>query len=294
MQPAPLWNVSCCISARAFLNSSLPHKPPQTGRHAKSGSQPLPTFTPGIPVCDGISEHRNLSCLRRWFGTEDQRWYIAVYRQVFDCIGPFAGPFCFHDFESCDFYQVFAVIPPGPTTGPHRRCQKRSTPFRLLERFWVSHGSEETLRCSWDNFSPGCQICTFHVTEFRPGFFSTPTQLYLSIFFTVVTVSSARRFCLCIASNQQLQQFPVEFGRGIVKNFRTSVIATCKYWHVLQLNTCQDVYDVLASIVVCIVVCIGGMYWIYGRMYSILTTMYSIHTSLYWYVLCWYYVCLEL
>ena len=30
----------------------------------------------------------------------------------------------------------------------------------------------------------------------------------------------------------------------------TSVIAACKDWHVLQLNTCQDLFDVLACIVV--------------------------------------------
>ena len=43
----------------------------------------------------------------------------------------------------------------------------------------------------------------------------------------------------------------------------TSVIAICTNWHVLavlQRNTYQYAYDVLACIVAFIVVCIGGMY----------------------------------
>ena len=45
------------------------------------------------------------------------RGSAAIYRSAsrwtdrYYSIGPLAGPFCFLDFASCDFYQVSAVIP---------------------------------------------------------------------------------------------------------------------------------------------------------------------------------------
>ena len=40
--PAPLWYVSYCISARAFSNSSFPHKPPWTLQENNTPSKVLP------------------------------------------------------------------------------------------------------------------------------------------------------------------------------------------------------------------------------------------------------------
>ena len=45
-------DLSTCISARAFWKSLLPHKPPRTGRQAKSGSQRShKEFQVGLAVC---------------------------------------------------------------------------------------------------------------------------------------------------------------------------------------------------------------------------------------------------
>ena len=40
----------------------------------------------------------------------------------------------------------------------------------------------------------------------------------------------------------------------------TSVNGACEYWRVLPLNTCQYSSFVLASIVVCSVMCVGSMF----------------------------------
>ena len=77
--------------------------------------------------------------------------------------------------------------------------------------------------------------------------------------------------------------------RRIWKYLNSSVIATCKKWHVLQryainANTCTMywLYNVMACIVASIVACIGGI----TSMYSILTGMYKIYTCLFWYLYC--------
>ena len=64
--------------------------------------------------------------------------------------------------------------------------------------------------------------------------------------------------CKCIAADNtkltnNIKNLSVKLKIFVIT---TSVIAICKNWHVLQRNTCQYVYNVLA----CIVVCIGGMY----------------------------------
>ena len=77
----------CNIAAQAPPTHRTPHKVRK------------PKFPHGIPVCVGSlerSEHK------------DQLQYIAVDRQVFYCIWPFVGPFCF--LASCYLYQVFTVI----------------------------------------------------------------------------------------------------------------------------------------------------------------------------------------
>ena len=84
----------------------------------------------------------------------------------------------------CDFYEVFAgaVIPrwihtDGAVKGPLCSPYSKAAEFSMAQQIcWYS----------WDQFSPECQVCTFHATECRPGSFPTPTQLLLSIFSTVV------------------------------------------------------------------------------------------------------------
>ena len=83
----------------------------------------------------------------------------------------------------CDFYEVFAgaVIPrwihtDGAVKGPLCSPYSKAAEFSMAQQIcWYS----------WDQFSPECQVCTFHATECRPGSFPTPTQLLLSIFSTV-------------------------------------------------------------------------------------------------------------
>ena len=93
------WSVSSRISSRAFSNSSfkLPHKPPCTRRHCKSGSQypHCPTAPHGFPGSCGSLEKAAQGNLRyllqAWI--EDHQQYIAGDRQVLD-----QGPLCFHEF----------------------------------------------------------------------------------------------------------------------------------------------------------------------------------------------------
>ena len=76
---------------------------------------------------------------------------------------------------------VFAVIPRQHGKGPEKvhafPQTRKQLSFPCLRR---------NLSVSLGAVSPECQVCTFHATEFRPGSFPTPTQLYLSIFSTVV------------------------------------------------------------------------------------------------------------
>ena len=51
---------------------------------------------------------------------------------------------------------------------------------------WISHSSAETCWNPWDQFSLEFQVCTFHVKEFSRWSFPAPTQLHLSIFYTVL------------------------------------------------------------------------------------------------------------
>ena len=127
------------------------------------------------------SAQRNLLCLRWW--TADQRRRIAVDWQVFDSIEPFAGSFRFLEFASWNFYQVFAVIPrrvhtDGAGKGPRPSFKSKASEFPMAQ--------EKSVGVPCDQFSLWCQVRTFHVTEFRPGSFPTPTQLQLSIFSPVV------------------------------------------------------------------------------------------------------------
>ena len=47
---------------------------------------------------------------------------VNTDRQVFGCIGQFAGPFCVHDFVSRDVHQVFFVILKGVFSGLLTDC----------------------------------------------------------------------------------------------------------------------------------------------------------------------------
>ena len=123
-----------------------PHRTPSKVRN--------PTFPQGIPEI----RHRNLSCLQR--GTEGQRRYIAVDMQVFDCIGLFVGPFRVHDFASCYFYQVFAVLPRRFHTDGGGKSSRFST-FSKASEISNFPWLKRNLLCSWDPFTPGCQKVHF-------------------------------------------------------------------------------------------------------------------------------------
>ena len=109
-----------------------PHRTPSKVRN--------PTFPQGIPEI----RHRNLSCLQR--GTEGQRRYIAVDMQVFDCIGLFVGPFSVHDFASCYFYQVFAVLPRRFHTDGGGKSSRFSTFSKASEQSQESNVSTRNSR----------------------------------------------------------------------------------------------------------------------------------------------------
>ena len=45
---------------------------------------------------------------RIWWVKKRPEQYIAVQRQIFNCIGPFAGPFHFLGFVSGDIHQIIS------------------------------------------------------------------------------------------------------------------------------------------------------------------------------------------
>ena len=125
------------MTARDFRNpcygiaahwQALKHR--TIGRQAKSGSkrshkefQFLCTIT--------------ILCLRRWI--EDPRRNIAVDWQVFDHIQSFAGPFCFLDFASSNFYQIFDAIPQwvhteGTGKGPRCSTHSKGAEFPMAQQ----------------------------------------------------------------------------------------------------------------------------------------------------------------
>ena len=63
------YDVSCCISTRAFLDSSLPHKHPQHATRSQEANRERSHKEFQVPGCLGSlkkSAHRKLSCLWRW------------------------------------------------------------------------------------------------------------------------------------------------------------------------------------------------------------------------------------
>ena len=208
-------NMICamCILAWAFSNSSLPHKPPRTGRHEKSGSQRFhKEFQFVLTVWSPLekSAHRNLSCL--WRGTKDQRRYIVVDRQVFCCIGPFPAPFRLMTLPLAIYTRSSLSSHSGSTQTVPKTVHAKASVFTrsLLKSSWpwlrrnlsVLLGSIFSWVLNMYISSNGIPPWIFsHSDEFSP-------------------LSSARRLCLYISSNRQFQQLiPCSVRPPNCKNF---------------------------------------------------------------------------
>ena len=114
--------------------------------------------------CKLLQSHR-LSSNSAWDLSRHQSlWTVRFRNSIHRChpsLKGAAGPEGLHWLLCID----------SPPTRHDGSAWKRSTLFHVLESLWVSHGSKKTCWCSLDQFSPECQVCTFYVTEFRPGSF---------------------------------------------------------------------------------------------------------------------------
>ena len=93
---------------------------------------------------------------------------ILILPWIFYCIGLIMGPLCFHEFASCYFYQVFAVVPLLVCTD----CAGKGPHFSK-----VLKAQNKAVGVPWILFLLGVNYVRF---------FPIPTQLHLSIFSTVV------------------------------------------------------------------------------------------------------------
>ena len=63
---------------------------------------------------------------------------------------------------------------------PHKQCQKSvvvpDSSYLKAFIFLLAIGHGETCHYSLDQFSPECQLCTFHGKEFIPASFPTSMQ----------------------------------------------------------------------------------------------------------------------
>ena len=149
-----------------------------------------------------------------------------MHWQVFDSIRPFTGPLNIHEFTSCNFSEVFsgAVIPRQIHTdsagkGPHCSTYLTAAEFPIAQQKSVC--------------IPGITflLSVKYIPLMQRNAALDLFPLQHSCFYAFSPQSSARLFCLYIASYRQFQQFHVGFGRRIVSFFENT-----SGWRIQPLN----------------------------------------------------------